>query len=73
MIVNAQKIVGKYNACKSQLKLLPRYFDFFEYRYGISDGKIHTPEETGEKFGVSGSRARQITARVEYEVERIVV
>jgi DNA-directed RNA polymerase sigma subunit (sigma70/sigma32) len=73
MILNAQKIVKKYAARKSQLKLLPRYFDFFEYRYGISDGKIHTLEETGRKFGVSGSRARQIIGRVMYEVEKIAV
>lgn len=29
-------------------------------------------EETGQKFGISGTRIMQITARVQYEIENIV-
>lgn len=68
MIVDAQKIVQKYLAKKEELKLLSRYFDIFEYRYGITDGKFHTQKETGKKFGISGGRAGQIIARVRYEI-----
>ena len=60
-----------YQNKKHLLKLSERYLAFFEYRNGLTDGTKHTLKETGEKFGVGGTRARQIIARVEYELGRV--
>lgn len=64
-------LIKKYTERKKELKLLPRYFDIFEFRNGLTDGKFHTQEETGRKFKISATRVYQITARVEYEVENL--
>ncbi len=64
-------LIKKYTSHKKELKLLPRYFDIFEFKNGITDGKFHTQVETGRKFKISATRVYQITARVEYEVESL--
>ncbi|MEN9912936.1 MAG: hypothetical protein RLY66_344 [Candidatus Parcubacteria bacterium] len=60
-----------YQDKKHLLKLSERYLEFFEYRNGFTDGIKHTFKETGDKFGVGGTRAGQIIARVEYELGRV--
>ncbi|HIJ66257.1 MAG TPA: RNA polymerase sigma factor RpoD/SigA [Candidatus Hydrogenedentes bacterium] len=42
----------------SQLTL--READIIRFRYGLMDGKAHTLEETGRKFGLTRERIRQI-------------
>ncbi len=64
-------LIKKYTTHKKNLKLLPRYFEIFEFRNGIADGKFHTQEETGQKFKISATRVYQITARMEYELEKL--
>lgn len=64
--------VEEYKKRRSSIRLKPRYLDIFEFRYGLVDSKKHTLEETGKKFGISGTRVMQITARVQYEIENIV-
>ncbi|MCE9628709.1 MAG: hypothetical protein K8Q91_01810 [Candidatus Vogelbacteria bacterium] len=64
-------LIKKYTSHKKELKFLPRYFEIFEFRNGLTDGNFHTQEETGRKFKISATRVYQITARVEYEVEKI--
>ena len=61
----------KYTDKKPLLKLNERYIAIFEYRNGITDGIKHTLKETGQKFGIGPTRARQIEARVWYEIEKI--
>jgi DNA-directed RNA polymerase sigma subunit (sigma70/sigma32) len=59
----------KYSALKSASTLHPRYFEVFEFRHGLINGKPHTLKECGEHFGVSSERIRQVEARVLYEME----
>ena len=59
-----------YEKVKPSLKLKERYFEMFEYRYGLADGVRHTLNETGARFGISGNRANQLIARVKYEIEQ---
>ena len=40
--------------------ITPREFKILEYRLGLDDGKEHTLEETGEIFGITRERVRQI-------------
>lgn len=61
----------KYLAAKSSLGLHPRYFEVFEYKHGLTDGKPHTLKECGAHFGVSSTRIAQIEARVLYQLEEI--
>jgi DNA-directed RNA polymerase sigma subunit (sigma70/sigma32) len=58
------EIPKKYLAAKSSLTLRPRYFEVFEFMYGIIDGELHPPKECAEHFGVSTTRIRQLEARV---------
>jgi DNA-directed RNA polymerase sigma subunit (sigma70/sigma32) len=64
-------LIKKYTSHKKELKLLPRYFEIFEFRNGLTDGEAHTQAETGRKFNISATRVYQMTARVEYEVMRL--
>ena len=64
-----KNITKEYLAYKNSLGLRQRYYDIFEYRNSLADGSRHTLEETGQRFGISGGRARQIEARVIFEVE----
>lgn len=65
-------VVEKYKSNKHRLgHLQPRYLEIFEYRLGLTDGTPHSQKETGEKFGVTGNRIRQIEERVKYELERL--
>ncbi|MDV3143922.1 MAG: sigma-70 family RNA polymerase sigma factor, partial [Candidatus Phytoplasma australasiaticum] len=43
--------------------LTPREEKVLKLRYGLLNGKIHTLEEIGEKFGVTRERIRQIEAK----------
>jgi len=64
-----KNITKEYLTYKNSLGLKQRYYDIFEYRNGITDGKWHTHKETGQRFGISGSRVRQIEGRVIYEIQ----
>ena len=37
--------------------------EVLEMRFGFADGKTHTLEEVGQKFGVTRERVRQIEAK----------
>jgi len=41
-------------------QLSDREASIIRYRYGLLDGKVHTLEETGRKFGLTRERIRQI-------------
>ena len=71
MDARTSSMIKKYLACKKDLHLKTRYFQIFEHRYGLSDGKNHTQKETGVVFGISGNRIGQIEARVKYELSKV--
>lgn len=72
MKLDEKILIKKYKADKHRLgHLQPRYLKVFEYRTGIADGSTHTQKETGEKFGISSTRAAQLEARVRYELEQL--
>lgn len=72
MKLDEKTLIKKYQADKHQLRhLQPRYLEVFEYRLGLADGSPHSQEKTGQKFGVSGTRIRQIEERVKYELEQL--
>ncbi|MDB6080993.1 MAG: hypothetical protein JWO53_265 [Chlamydiia bacterium] len=64
-------LIKKYTSRKKDLKLLPRYFDIFEFKNGLTEGKFHTQVDTGKKFKISATRVYQLMARVEYELENL--
>lgn len=64
-------IIEKYQKFKNRLNLKPRYLRIFEFRQGINDTKPHTLKESGERFGISPGRIRQIVTRVLYELEKL--
>ena len=41
-------------------QLSDREQEFLRLRFGLDDGKIRTPEEVGEEFGLTQERARQV-------------
>ena len=45
-------------------ELTEREAGIIKYRYGITDGKAHTLEQTGEKFNLTRERIRQIEKSV---------
>jgi RNA polymerase primary sigma factor len=56
------------NLLKDRLKeissdLTPRELKILGMRFGLDDGVMHTLEETGEEFGVTRERIRQIQAK----------
>ncbi len=56
------------NLLKERLKeisseLTPRELKILGMRFGLEDGVMHTLEETGEEFGVTRERIRQIQAK----------
>jgi len=61
---SSDELRKKYAAAKYMLDLRPRYFELFEFRHGLADGKTHSLRECGEHFGISPERARQMEARV---------
>ena len=65
------RAVTLYKKFKGDLKLTPHYFTVFEYRYGLTDGEMHSYAATGKAFGVSGTRINQLIARVMYETEKL--
>ena len=44
-------------------ELTPRELKILDMRFGLDDGVMHTLEETGEEFGVTRERIRQIQAK----------
>jgi DNA-directed RNA polymerase sigma subunit (sigma70/sigma32) len=58
------EIPKKYLLVKPALTLRPRYFEVFEFMYGITDGELHPPKECAAHFEVSTTRIRQLEARV---------
>jgi hypothetical protein len=46
-----------------RLQLPPRELRILQLRYGLLDGKAHTPEEVGRFIGVTRERARRIEAQ----------
>jgi DNA-directed RNA polymerase sigma subunit (sigma70/sigma32) len=71
--MHKKNITKEYLACKGSLSLKQRYYDIFEYRQGLADKVWHTLKATGQRFGISGCRVRQIEGRVIYEVEKRIV
>lgn len=45
-------------------ELTPREQNIVRYRYGLMDGRAHTLEQTGRKFGLTRERIRQIENEV---------
>jgi RNA polymerase primary sigma factor len=41
----------------------PREAEVLSLRYGLEDGRVHTLEEVGERFGVTRERIRQIETK----------
>jgi DNA-directed RNA polymerase sigma subunit (sigma70/sigma32) len=66
-----EELVEEYLSKKDLLKLKPRYLDIFEFRHGLFDGFPHSLAESGKKFGISGTRIRQLVARVKDELDLI--
>lgn len=66
--VIAPNIEASRNLLKERLKeisteLTPRELKILGMRFGLEDGVMHTLEETGEEFGVTRERIRQIQAK----------
>lgn len=66
-----EELVQKYLSKKGLLKLGLRYFEIFEFSYGLFDGLPHSQTESGKRFGISGTRIRQLVGRVKYELDLI--
>ena len=64
-------VINSYEDNKHLLKLGKRYFEVFEFRYGLTDDKMHTLVETGRYFGISPARVEQLISRVAYQCERV--
>ena len=45
------------------LSLSSREAEIVRYRAGLADGHFHTLVETGERFGITPNRVRQIEAK----------
>ena len=71
--MHKKNITKEYLACKGLLSLKQRYYDIFEYRQGLADGVWHTLKATGQVFGISACRVRQIEGRVRFEVEKRII
>lgn len=66
-----EELVEEYLSKKNFLNLKSRYLEMFEFRHGLFDGSSHSLAESGKKFGISGTRIRQLIARVKYELDLI--
>jgi len=51
-------------------ELSPRELKILGMRFGLDDGIMHTLEETGEEFGVTRERIRQIQAKALEKLRR---
>ena len=51
-------------------ELTPRELKILAMRFGLDDGVMHTLEETGEQFGVTRERIRQIQAKALEKLRR---
>ncbi len=51
-------------------ELTPRELKILAMRFGLDDGVMHTLEETGEEFGVTRERIRQIQAKALEKLRR---
>ena len=51
-------------------ELTPRELKILGMRFGLEDGTMHTLEETGEEFGVTRERIRQIQAKALEKLRR---
>lgn len=51
-------------------ELTPRELKILAMRFGLEDGTMHTLEETGEEFGVTRERIRQIQAKALEKLRR---
>jgi RNA polymerase sigma factor (sigma-70 family) len=58
-----KKIEFKNRIGKSLAELSPREQGVINYRFGMTDGKPHSLEETAQYFGVSRERIRQIECK----------
>lgn len=57
-------LITLYKEQRNNVRLPERYFQVFEYRYGVLDGKSHTPTETAEQFNISRPRVAQMLGKM---------
>ncbi len=67
-ISNPRRVEASRQLLREQLEeiltsLSPREGRVLQLRYGLKDGKSHTQEEVGKKFGVTAERIRQIEVK----------
>jgi DNA-directed RNA polymerase specialized sigma subunit len=66
--INIPSAIKKFKSSGKSSGLTERHQAIFEYKFGIKDGIQKTDKEVGEKFGISNSRVRQLSAYVLYKI-----
>jgi len=69
--MNEEYIKAIKNLEPSAKKLTLREIKVCSFRWGIDDGVKHTLEETGEIFGVTRERIRQIESMAKEKMKKI--
>lgn len=64
------RILLKERFAQISTELTPRELKILGMRFGLDDGVMHTLEETGEEFGVTRERIRQIQAKALEKLRR---
>jgi DNA-directed RNA polymerase sigma subunit (sigma70/sigma32) len=66
--VNIPSGIKKYKSSKDSSGLTERHKAIFEYKFGIKGGIQKTDPEVAQKFKLSISRVRQLSAYVLYKI-----